>query len=71
MLINWYASDGNKVTFPIGLSVSKVKKFGELPLKFQLQGDHMPVSPSAFGSDGTDGSRSLPMIPEVDQGESP
>jgi len=36
MLINWSASDGNKVTFPIGLNVSKVQKIGILPVKFQV-----------------------------------
>src|SRR5271157_5002125 len=49
MLINWYASDGNKVTFPIGLNVAKVQKLGILPVKFQVQGQYMPVNPSIFG----------------------
>jgi hypothetical protein len=49
MLINWYTSDGNKVTFPIGLAVSKVQRLGILPVKFQVQGQYMPVNPDAFG----------------------
>ena len=40
-LVN-YGSDGSKVTFPIGLSVSKVQKILILPVKFQLQGQYMP-----------------------------
>ena len=49
MLVNRYTSDGNKVTFPIGLYVSKVAKIGILPVKFQVQGQYMPVSPSVLG----------------------
>lgn len=51
--INWYASDGNKVTFPIGLAVSKVQRLGILPVKFQVQGQYMPVNPSFSARDGT------------------
>ena len=49
MLVNWYTSAGNKVTFPIGVDVSKVQKFGWLPVKFAIQGQYMPVSPELFG----------------------
>lgn len=47
MLVNWYAKkSGNMITFPIGLSVSKVVKIGILPVKFQVQGQYMPVLPT-------------------------
>jgi hypothetical protein len=50
MLVNWYANkSGNEVTFPIGLNVSKVIKIGPLPVKFQVQGQYMPVHPDVFG----------------------
>jgi hypothetical protein len=50
MLVNWYANKGsNKVTFPIGLNISKVVKIGPLPVKFAVQGQYMPVHPDVFG----------------------
>jgi hypothetical protein len=37
MLVNWYAHEsGNMVTFPIGLSLSKVQRLGRLPVRFAL-----------------------------------
>jgi hypothetical protein len=50
MLVNWYArKSSNVLTFPIGLSVSKVQKIGILPVRFAVQGQYMPVHPDAFG----------------------
>ena len=36
------------VTFPIGLSVSKVQRIGILPIRFAVQGQYMPVHPDVF-----------------------
>lgn len=36
------------LTFPTGLSVSKVQKIGILPVRFALQGQYMPGHPDAF-----------------------
>jgi hypothetical protein len=50
MLVNWYArKNSNKVTFPIGLNISKVVRIGPLPVKFAVQGQYMPVHPDVFG----------------------
>jgi len=68
MLINWYTSDGNKVTFPIGLLVSKVQKIGPLPVKFQVQGQYMPVNPSVFGQRWNIQVTITPVIPKLIKG---
>jgi hypothetical protein len=68
VLINWYASDGNKVTFPIGLNVSKVQKLGILPVKFQVQGQYMPVNPSVFGQRWNIQVAITPVIPKLIKG---
>lgn len=68
MLINWYASDGNKVTFPIGLNVAKVQKIGPLPVKFAVQGQYMPVSPSVFGQRWNIQVSITPVIPKLIKG---
>ena len=49
MLVDWEARSGNMVTFPVGLSVAKVQRFGRLPIRFQVQGQYMPVSADLFG----------------------
>jgi len=68
VLINWYASDGNKVTFPIGLNVSKVQRLGILPVKFQVQGQYMPVNPSVFGQRWNIQVAITPVIPKLVKG---
>ena len=68
MLINWYASAGNKVTFPIGLNVAKVQKIGPLPVKFQIQGQYMPVNPSVFGQRWNIQVSITPVIPKLIKG---
>jgi hypothetical protein len=68
ILINWYASDGNKVTFPIGLNVSKVQKLGILPVKFQIQGQYMPVNPALFGQRWNIQVAITPVIPKLIKG---
>lgn len=68
VLINWYASNENKVTFPIGLNVSKVQKLGILPVKFQVQGQYMPVSPSVFGQRWNIQVAITPVIPKLIKG---
>ncbi len=68
ILINWNASDGNKVTFPIGLNVSKVQKLGILPVKFAVQGQYMPVSPSVFGQRWNIQIAITPVIPKLIKG---
>jgi hypothetical protein len=69
MLVDWKASSGNMVTFPIGLSVSKVQKFGRLPIKFQVQGQYMPVSPDVFGQCWDLQFQITPVIPKLIKGD--
>jgi len=37
MSVDWEASKGNKVAFPVGLQVGKLRKLGPLPVKFDVQ----------------------------------
>ena len=65
MLINWYASDSNKVTFPLGLNVSKVVWVGPLPVKFLVQGQYMPVHPEVAGQKWNLQFAITPVIPKL------
>ena len=45
MFVDWEASSGNKVTFPVGLQVGKLRKLGPLPVKFDVQAQYYAVRP--------------------------
>jgi hypothetical protein len=69
MLVNWYANkSGNEITFPIGLNVSKVIKINPLPVKFQVQGQYMPVHPDVFGQKWNLLFSVTPVIPKLIKG---
>jgi len=69
MLVNWYApKSGDMVTFPVGLEIGKVIKFGPLPIKFAVQGQYMPVHPDAFGQKWNLQFAVTPVIPKLIKG---
>jgi hypothetical protein len=69
MLVNWYANkNSNKVTFPIGLTISKVVKIGPLPVKLGVQGQYMPVHPDVFGQKWNLQFAVTPVIPKLISG---
>ena len=69
MLVNWYANkSGNMLTFPIGLSVSKVIKLGRLPIRIAVQPQYMPVHPDAFGQKWNIQVTVAPVIPKLVKG---
>lgn len=44
--VDWRATPGNQVTFPIGPNVAKVVKFADaVPVKFQIDALYVPVTP--------------------------
>jgi hypothetical protein len=47
--IDWKADHDNAVTFPIGLGVAKLVKFGKLPVKFQAEVQYAVVHPDDIG----------------------
>jgi hypothetical protein len=66
MLVNWYANKGqNMLTFPVGLGLSKVQRLGILPVRFAVQGQYMPVHPSAFGQKWNIQAIIAPVIPKL------
>lgn len=48
--INWEASSGNKVTFPIGLGITKTVRWGNVPIKLRLEPQYSIVKPDDYGS---------------------
>jgi hypothetical protein len=45
MFVDWEASHGNKVAFPVGLQVGKLRKLGPVPVKFDVQAQYYAVRP--------------------------
>ena len=68
ILVNWNATSGEKVTFPVGLGIGKVVKFGPLPVKFTLQVQYMPARPDLFGQKWNVQLRINPVIPKLIKG---
>jgi hypothetical protein len=66
ILVDWYAKkSSNEITFPIGPQVSKVVKIGQLPVKFAVQFQYMPVHPDAFGQKWNLQFAIIPVIPKL------
>src|ERR1700704_3236465 len=59
ILANWTAPSEDVWTVPVGLALSKVVKFGRLPVKLQLAVQYMPVHPGSPDRSGTCRSRLL------------
>ena len=48
--INWEASEGNKVNFPIGLGITKTVKWNGAPWKLRLEPQYSIIKEDDFGS---------------------
>jgi hypothetical protein len=48
--INWNAPEGNKLTFPIGLGITKTVKWGNTPWKLRLEPQYSIIKPENYGA---------------------
>jgi len=51
IVVNWDASAGQKLTFPVGLGAGKVLKVFRVPVKFALEVQYMPIRPDSYGQE--------------------
>ncbi len=49
--INWEASEGNKLTFPIGLGITKTLRWGGVPFKLRIEPQYSVIKPSDYGTE--------------------
>ena len=63
MFVDWEASSGNKVTFPVGLQVGKLRKLGPLPVKFDVQAQYYAVHPQINGPKWNLQLQMTPILP--------
>jgi hypothetical protein len=48
--INWNAPEGNRLTFPIGLGITKTVKWGKTPWKLRLEPQYSIIKPENYGA---------------------
>ena len=48
--IDWEASEGNRVNFPIGLGITKTVKWGDSPWKLRFEPQYAIIKQQAYGS---------------------
>lgn len=59
--VNWNAAGGQRVTFPLGPSIGRVVKIGDVPVKLELDLVYAPVHPD----DGQQAAFQFKVIPVV------
>ncbi len=66
MTVDWKASGGNKVSFPVGLGVGKTVRIGKLPVQFYVEVDYFAVRPDDIpGPRWSIDIQIIPVIPEL------
>jgi hypothetical protein len=65
MFVDWEASSGNKVSFPVGIQVGKLRKLGPMPVKFDLQVQYYAVHPQVYGSKWNLQLQITPILPAL------
>src|SRR3984893_3762593 len=65
VLVDWEASSGNKVSFPVGLQVGKLRKLGPMPVKFDLQVQYYAVRPQVYGPKWNLQLQITPILPAL------
>ena len=68
ILADWNAPSEDVWTVPVGLGLSKVVKFGRLPVKIELGVQYMPLHPRISGQEWNVQVESTPVIPKLIKG---
>jgi hypothetical protein len=63
--VDWEASRGNKLAFPVGLQVGNLRKLGPLPVKFDLQAQYYAVRPQVYGPKWNLQLQITPILPAL------
>ncbi len=67
VLADWKARDDDVWTVPIGVGISKIVKFGRLPVNLQIAGQYIPVRPQG-GPEWNVQVQVTPVIPKLIKG---
>jgi hypothetical protein len=61
--VNWQADEDDRWNVPVGLGVSKMVRFGKLPVKFVLEGAYSVVKEDLLGADWSVQLKVVPVLP--------
>jgi hypothetical protein len=61
--IDWKAGDGNRVTFPIGIGITKTVRWGSVPIKVRFEPQYSVVRPDDIGSTWNFRFQIAPVVP--------
>ena len=65
-MVDWKASRGDKVSFPVGLGVGKTVRIGKFPVQFWVEADYYAVRPNDIpGPRWSIDIQIIPVIPEL------
>ena len=62
ILIDFTAPEGEKVTFPIGLGITKTSMIGKTPLKWRIEPQYTIIRPESLGTKWTLRIQIAPII---------
>jgi hypothetical protein len=68
ILANWEESGDEVWTVPLGIAVSRMVRFGRLPVKLQVAGQYMPIHPDDFGQEWNVQLSVSPVLPKLIKG---
>jgi hypothetical protein len=65
IFVDWQAPSGQRVAFPVGFQVGKLRKVGPMPVKIDLQVQYYPVHPDAYGPKWNIQLQITPILPAL------
>ena len=63
VVVDWEADSGNKLTFPIGLGITKTVRWGKMPIKLRFEPQYSIIRPDDFGTAWNFRLQITPVIP--------
>ena len=63
MTIDWTADEGDRVTLPIGLGITKTVKIGSMPVKLRFEPQYSIIKADDFGTTWNFRLQITPVIP--------
>ena len=63
VVVDWEADSGNKLTFPIGLGLTKTVRWGKMPIKLRFEPQYSIIRPDDFGTAWNFRLQITPVIP--------
>jgi hypothetical protein len=63
VVVDWEADSGNKLTFPIGLGITKTVRWGKMPVKLRFEPQYSIIRPDDFGTAWNFRLQITPVIP--------